>query len=62
MLNEERTIVRTLEAIAVAAAGAAAGVEVIVVDGGSSDRSREHARSRCATLMVAPRGLAMVIA
>jgi rSAM/selenodomain-associated transferase 2 len=58
MLNEERTIVRALDSIAAAAAGAAAGVEVIVVDGGSSDRSRDHARPRCATLMVAPRGLA----
>ena len=58
MLNEERTIARTLDSIAAAASGAAAGVEVIVVDGGSSDRSRDQARPRCATLMVAPRGLA----
>jgi len=58
MLNEERTIVRTLESIAAAASRAEAGIEVIVVDGGSSDRSRERARRLCATLIVAPRGLA----
>jgi rSAM/selenodomain-associated transferase 2 len=54
MLNEERAIARTLDAIA---AGAPAA-EVIVVDGGSSDRSREEAGSRCARLLIAPRGLA----
>jgi rSAM/selenodomain-associated transferase 2 len=58
MLNEERTIASTLDAIAAAARGAKIGVEVIVVDGGSSDRSREEARPRCARLLVAPRGLA----
>jgi rSAM/selenodomain-associated transferase 2 len=58
MLNEECTIARTLESIAAAASGAEAGVEVIVVDGGSSDRSRDQARPRCASLVVAPRGLA----
>jgi len=58
MLNEERTIARTLDTIAAAASDAATIVEVIVVDGGSSDRSREEARPRCARLLVAPRGLA----
>ena len=54
MLNEERAIARTLDAIA---AGAPAA-EVIVVDGGSSDRSREEAGPRCARLLIAPPGLA----
>jgi rSAM/selenodomain-associated transferase 2 len=54
MLNEEQTIARTLEAIAVGAPDA----EVIVVDGASSDRSRDEARPRCAMLLVAQRGLA----
>ncbi len=54
MLNEERAIARTLDAIA---AGAPAA-EVIVVDGGSSDRSREEAGPRCARLLISPRGLA----
>jgi len=58
MLNEERDIARTLDAIAAAAPGAEVVVEVIVVDGGSSDRSRDEARPRCARLLVAPRGLA----
>jgi rSAM/selenodomain-associated transferase 2 len=54
MLNEERTIARTLEALAAGAPGA----EVIVVDGASSDRSRDQARPRCGLLLVAPRGVA----
>ena len=59
MLNEERAIARTLDAIAAGALdGAEVIVEVIVVDGGSTDRSRDEARPRCATLLVAPRGLA----
>lgn len=58
MLNEEQAIARTLDAIAAGASGAEVTVEVIVVDGGSSDRSRDEARPRCATLLVAPRGLA----
>jgi rSAM/selenodomain-associated transferase 2 len=58
MLNEERDIARTLDAIAAGAPGAGVLVEVIVVDGGSSDRSCDEARPRCAMLLVAPRGLA----
>jgi rSAM/selenodomain-associated transferase 2 len=54
MLNEERTIARTLDAIAAAAPGA----QIIVVDGGSSDMSRDQARPRCARLLTAQRGLA----
>jgi len=58
MLNEERAIAPTLDAIAAGASAAEVIVEVIVVDGGSSDRSRDEARPRCARLLVAPRGLA----
>jgi rSAM/selenodomain-associated transferase 2 len=58
MLNEEREIARTLDAVAAGASGVEVIVEVIVVDGGSSDRSRDQARPRCARLLVAPRGLA----
>jgi len=58
MLNEERAIAPTLDAIAAGASGAEVIVEVIVVDGGSSDRSRDEARPRCARLLVAQRGLA----
>jgi rSAM/selenodomain-associated transferase 2 len=58
MLNEERAIAPTLDAITAGASGAEVIVEVIVVDGGSSDRSRDEARPRCARLLVAPRGLA----
>jgi len=58
MLNEERWIARTLDAIAAGASNRDTNVEVIVVDGGSSDRSRDEARPRCATLLDAPRGLA----
>lgn len=54
MLNEERTISRTLDALAAGAPGA----EIIVVDGGSSDRGCELARPRCASLLSAPRGRA----
>jgi rSAM/selenodomain-associated transferase 2 len=54
MLNEERSIARSLDAIKIGAPGA----EVIVVDGGSSDGSLDEARSRCAKLLNAPRGRA----
>ena len=54
MLNEEDAIARALDALAAAAPGA----QVIVVDGASTDRSREHARARCAMLLVAQQGLA----
>jgi len=58
MLNEERAIASTLDAIAAGSSGSPLIVEVIVVDGGSSDRSREEARPRCARLVVTRRGLA----
>jgi rSAM/selenodomain-associated transferase 2 len=54
MLNEEHAIAATLEAIRI---GAPAG-EIIVVDGGSSDRSTEIARPRCDRLIEGPRGRA----
>ena len=54
MLNEEQQIARTLEAIAAGAPDS----EVIVVDGGSTDRSIDEARSRCAAVLSAPRGRA----
>jgi rSAM/selenodomain-associated transferase 2 len=54
MLNEERAIAATLEAIRVGAPGG----EIIVVDGGSSDRSVEIARSRCDRLIEGRRGRA----
>jgi rSAM/selenodomain-associated transferase 2 len=55
MLNEERAIGATLDAIR---AGAAAA-EIIVVDGGSSDRSVEFARSRCDRLIEGQCGRAL---
>jgi rSAM/selenodomain-associated transferase 2 len=54
MLNEEHAIAATLEAIR---AGAPAG-EIVVVDGGSSDRSVEIARTRCDRLVEGLRGRA----
>lgn len=54
MLNEERAIAATLEALRVGAPSA----EIIVVDGGSSDRSVEAARPRCDRLIEGPRGRA----
>jgi rSAM/selenodomain-associated transferase 2 len=54
MLNEERAIEATLEALRRGAADA----EIIVVDGGSSDRSVALARTRCDRVIVSPRGRA----
>jgi rSAM/selenodomain-associated transferase 2 len=54
MLNEERAIGPTLDAIGVGAPGA----EIIVVDGGSIDRSVEVARARGAQTLSAGRGRA----
>jgi rSAM/selenodomain-associated transferase 2 len=54
MLNEEVAIGGTLEAIR----AGAPGTEIIVVDGGSRDRSVEIARLRCDHLIEGPRGRA----
>jgi rSAM/selenodomain-associated transferase 2 len=54
MLNEERAIGATLDAINRGAAGA----EVVVVDGGSSDGSVERAAGRNARILIAGRGRA----
>jgi rSAM/selenodomain-associated transferase 2 len=54
MLNEESTIIATLSAIRIGAPEA----QLIVVDGGSSDRSVEVARPRCDLLLRAARGRA----
>ncbi len=54
MLNEERTIGATLDAIHLGAPGA----ELIVVDGGSSDHSVEIARTRGAQVLAVSRGRA----
>jgi rSAM/selenodomain-associated transferase 2 len=54
MLNEEQSIGATLRALRSAAPRA----EIVVVDGGSSDRSREAARGLCDILIQAPRGRA----
>lgn len=54
MLNEERAIEATLEALRRGAADA----EIIVVDGGSSDRSVALARARCDRVIVSTRGRA----
>ncbi len=54
MLNEESTIAAALSAIRTAASEA----QLIVVDGGSSDRSVEVARPRCDLLVRAARGRA----
>ncbi len=52
ILNEESAIASTLRALRVGAPDA----EIIVVDGGSSDRSRERARPLCDRLIDSPRG------
>jgi glycosyltransferase involved in cell wall biosynthesis len=54
MLNEEAAIAATLEAIRLGAPLA----EIVVADGGSSDRSAEIARPRCDKLIESPRGRA----
>jgi rSAM/selenodomain-associated transferase 2 len=54
MLNEEAAIAATLEAIRRGAPLA----EIVVADGGSSDRSAEIARPRCDKLIESPRGRA----
>ena len=54
MIDEEGAIAATLEALRVGAPAA----EIIVVDGGSSDRSMELARIRCDRLSASPRGRA----
>ena len=54
MIDEEGAIAATLEALRVGAQAA----EIIVVDGGSSDRSVELARTRCDRLSAGPRGRA----
>jgi len=53
VLDEEARIVAALDALAPLRA---AGHEVIVVDGGSRDRTLEHARTRADRALVAPRG------
>lgn len=54
MLNEQESIAATLRALRSGAPRA----EIIVADGGSSDRSREAARGLCDILIQAPRGRA----
>jgi rSAM/selenodomain-associated transferase 2 len=54
MLNEESAIIATLTAIRAAASQA----EIIVVDGGSTDRSVELARAHCDQILTAARGRA----
>ena len=54
MLNEEAAIAATLDALRVGAPTA----EIIVVDGGSTDRSVEIARSQCDKFLRGPRGRA----
>ena len=54
MLNEEGAIAATLDAIRIGAPTA----EVIAVDGGSTDRSVDLARSRCDHLIAGPCGRA----
>jgi rSAM/selenodomain-associated transferase 2 len=54
MLNEARALGPSLDAIRLGAPGA----ELVVVDGGSSDRSIEIARMRGAQTLTAPRGRA----
>jgi rSAM/selenodomain-associated transferase 2 len=55
MLNEERTIARTLSALRAGAPNA----EIIVVDGGSSDASVEQAAPLADQVITGPRGRAL---
>src|SRR5262249_21155819 len=55
VLNEEDGIAATLQALSPLRAR---GAEVIVVDGGSRDRTVERARPLCNRLIAAPRGRA----
>jgi rSAM/selenodomain-associated transferase 2 len=55
VLNEGPIIAATLEALAPLRAN---GVEVIVVDGGSADRTRDLAQPLCDRVLLAPRGRA----
>lgn len=54
MLDEESAIAATLDAIRIGAPEA----EIVVVDGGSTDRSVEIARPQCEKLIEGPRGRA----
>jgi rSAM/selenodomain-associated transferase 2 len=56
VLNEERAIAETLERLAPLRAR---GAMVVAVDGGSADRTAEHARAVADHVLAAPRGRAL---